>query len=264
MSDILEQNFIQCTENYDVKSIKAQSESLSVFHVNIRSLKNKEHLNELINLLSTFEFSFDIIVVTETWINSKDDHMYINLPNYKYESFIRKGRGGGITIFIKENINCKRLESVQLIEAESVFIEIKTMEGHIILGAIYRPPDKNLYKFTREIDNITNDFNKKNKLCVLIGDFNIDLLKETSCEYVNMLASNGFKQCIVNIPTRETVTSKTLLDHVYTNVNNKYLDTGVIHTDISDHKPIYCIINNMSCKFFNMSNKTALNFNEKK
>jgi hypothetical protein len=77
-----------------------------------------------------------------------------------------------------------------------------------------------------------------------------------------MLASNGFKQCIINIPTRETATSKTLLDHVYTNVNNKYLDSGVIHTDISDHKPIYCIINNISCKFCNMSNRTTIKFSE--
>lgn len=81
-------------------------------------------------------------------------------------------------------------------------MEIKLEKKNIIIGAVYRPPDKHLNVFIDELDSLTNDFNSKNKQCILIGDFNIDLLHDASDDYVNMLMSNGLKQCITNMPTR--------------------------------------------------------------
>ena len=40
----------------------------------------------------------------------------------------------------------------------------------------------------------------------------------------------------VTVPTRQTQTTGTLIDHVYTK-SSKYLETNVIQTDISDHYP---------------------------
>ena len=57
------------------------------------------------NLLLLFEFTFDITVVTETWINNKNDYSFVNIPSYKYECFKRDGRGDGIAVYINELIN---------------------------------------------------------------------------------------------------------------------------------------------------------------
>ena len=51
----------------------------------------------------------------------------------------------------------------------------------------------------------------------------------------DMTPSHGLLQQ-VTLPTRQTQTTGTLIDHVYTK-SNKYLETNVIQTDISDHYP---------------------------
>jgi hypothetical protein len=63
---------------------------------------------------------------------------------------------------------------------ESTFIEIIASTGkNIIVGVIY-----NKYNtFEIEMNGNLNNIDKENKICYLIGDFNIDLLKSESCDY---------------------------------------------------------------------------------
>jgi hypothetical protein len=44
---------------------------------------------------------------------------------------------------------------------------------------IYRPPNNKIELFENAIDNISK-IGKENKICYLMGDFNIDLVKVTS------------------------------------------------------------------------------------
>ena len=46
---------------------------------------------------------------------------------------------------------------------------------------------------------------------------------------------------IINLPTRVTETSETVLDHVITNTNLDMLQSGIITEEISDHYPIFCV-----------------------
>ena len=75
----------------------------------------------------------------------------------------------------------------------------------------------------------------KNRADVLIlGDFNIDMLKPHSC-WDSTLALFGLAQLITS-PTRTT----SLIDHIYTNNPSAVVTTNVSDLSISDHIPISC------------------------
>ena len=56
------------------------------------------------------------------------------------------------------------------------------MSGKITLANIYKPPtnnnnNHNISCFIDELASVLHTFNKTNALAILVGDFNIDLLK---------------------------------------------------------------------------------------
>jgi hypothetical protein len=48
---------------------------------------------------------------------------------------------------------------------------------------------------------------------------------------------------LISKPTRITNHTKTLIDHIYTNTLTSQITLGIALYDISDHLPIFCIIN---------------------
>ena len=69
----------------------------------------------------------------------------------------------------------------------------------------------------------------------MMGDFNIDLLKiskkETIRQYANMLLGS-MCQCLIDLPTRVTSKSKSLIDHIYTNDKKHRINSGILESDI--------------------------------
>ena len=72
-------------------------------------------------------------------------------------------------------------------------------------------------------------------------------------EYVNMLASNGYFP-LITLPTRVTAVSSSIIDHIITNDHKNIIFPGIIKSDLTDHYPIFCFIDDVvTC-----SNKTNL------
>ena len=76
-----------------------------------------------------------------------------------------------------------------------------------------------------------------------MGDFNVDLFKSESCDYVNEFLEQLFTSSflpLINKATRITSHTATLIDNIFTNnleeVENSL--NGIIFSDISDHLPI--------------------------
>ena len=131
--------------------------------------------------------------------------------------------------------------------AESIFIEIKsTSSKNIIIGCLYRHHEK----ITDFIDNFLVDIlaklrKDKNKTCILMGDFNIDLLKigdhDESCRFYEILSENGFRPLILQ-PSRVTGKSSTLIDNIFINSLEIHSNGGNITSSISDHFSQFCEI----------------------
>ena len=82
----------------------------------------------------------------------------------------------------------------------------------------------------------------------VLGDINIHFSSKSSYsakarEYLNMLNANC-STFIINIPTKITSSSATVLDHIITNENRYEILPFVVNYNITDHFPIIATIKN--------------------
>lgn len=60
---------------------------------------------------------------------------------------------------------------------DSLFVEVLVPKGkNIIIGVIYRPPNRNLQSFVTNFNEVIDKIGKENKQCYIMGDFNINLM----------------------------------------------------------------------------------------
>ena len=127
-------------------------DSFSLMHHNINRL-NKNNIN-LSSYLDNINHKFTIIAITETWLNESNADLF-NFPYYQHICHYRDNRaGGGVSLFVKDT--CSFIERKDMIidteskVCESLFIEIdgKSVGSNknIIVGVIYRPPDRSIKK----------------------------------------------------------------------------------------------------------------------
>ena len=97
------------------------------------------------------------------------------------------------------------------------------------------------------LNDILTELNLDHKRFFVLGDMNINTSKRTNCskDYLNLLSSNCATN-IIDVPTRVTTTSATVLDHVITNEKEHQIFPAVVDYDITDywHYPVMALVNN--------------------
>ena len=126
-----------------------------------------------------------------------------------------------------------------------MFIEIcKPKEKNVIVGIIYRPPNQNPRDFISDLDHLLSKISKENKLCYILGDFNLNLMNpnchQPTSIFLDLMYSNMLFPLIMR-PTRITSNTATLIDNIFTNNLNHVMFNGLLFTDISDHLPVFSI-----------------------
>src|SRR6218665_383787 len=118
--------------------------------------------------------------------------------------FVHKSRNGdsrGCGFFINEDINYQMLTMPKLGQAqtsyESLFIKIVQHKiTPLILGVIYRPPGKSPLTFNEEFVELVSELTVNKKEVILLGDFNLDLLKHITHpqtnNFLDLLISHHF------------------------------------------------------------------------
>ena len=216
------------------------------------------------------KFTFDYIGISE--IFKCEDDKRLNLPGY--QNLITRTRPdsnrGGVGLFIKENINFKIRNDLSVFiphVLESVFIEVISNSkacNNSIIGTIYRPntqPKADLEIFTSTLYDLMDIINNEKKSCVIMGDFNIDLLKYSSHaktnDYVDNIFTRGFVPLITK-PTRIFRSSATLIDHIYSNNIPSDSQSGIIVTDVADHFGIFHTVRNKTKHLQNLQKKSRI------
>ena len=216
--------------------------AFSLIHFNARSLP--QNFDKIVDYLDLLKFPFSVIGITETWITNDCDLSFYNIENYKFLSCCRNDRqGGGVGSYLKDNINFNRLTDLEINDDEvcqSIFVEIKFDKSTTIIGAIYRPPNGDIEKFN---DYGENTLGGSNKSIHIMGDFNINLLNIEFCNFTSafleVMLSHSLCPSIFR-PTRITTYSATLIDNTFS--YTQPFSTGILLTDISDHLPVFSIM----------------------
>ena len=124
----------------------------------------------------------------------------------------------------------------------AVEININQPVPNLHVVGIYRSKSK--VKTSRFIDalrNLHSNFLNDPNVLVILGDFNINLMENTS-EKKNLrylIEEKQYVQCI----NQFTTDYKTQIDHIYTNIPDRVKNIGVLETYFSDHKPIFVSLN---------------------
>ena len=104
-------NLLSPHEFVGYREIDSESK-FSMFHINIRSCRSnfaKLHL-----FLQTLVFTFYVIILTETWLSEDCDFLF-ELDGYKSHSLYRNNHGGGIKLYVREDIEFKILNQLSFI-----------------------------------------------------------------------------------------------------------------------------------------------------
>lgn len=120
----VEDKFNDTLQN-DTTISREQSNHLSFFHLNIRSLQNK--VDELSTLLSTLNKKFVVVGITETWLQDLSLGVKIDGYNFVYKNRSAK-TGGGVGLYVSDHLDFRIRTDIYAYEdevMESLFIEKK-------------------------------------------------------------------------------------------------------------------------------------------
>ena len=183
------------------------SNHFSVLHSNIRSLS--ANFDNFTQMLSELKHTFSVIGLTETKFKvSKEPLNNHSIPGYTFVSQPSLSNAGGTGFFISDKLSytIRNDLSGSLISHETLWIEIQSdLHHNLICRVIYRHPNSDLEAFMTFLNHTIDKINKENKYCVIMGDFNINLLNVDSHpatdEFLNTLGSYFFNPHILQ-PTR--------------------------------------------------------------
>lgn len=182
------------------------------------------------------------ILLTETWLDETVFDSEINIHNYVIQRKDRNRHGGGVCIYIRQDIAFNARPDFNHQELEGTFIDILLPKTKPILcGVLYRPPKQtNFYDILESIFLSIPSLNESET--VILGDFNTNCSSTGSCSLVNSLNSLcdmfSFKQIIKDF-TRIASTSTTI-DLILVTDPDKISQSGVIDCCISDHLMTFC------------------------
>ena len=239
----------------------------SVINFNIHSFsKNWENF---LLYLQNLDHDFDIIILTESW-GKEESHSPCHISGYNsIHSFRKEKKGGGINLYIKENLNYREIETLNIsnddIECVAANIEVaNTSCGNSlkILG-IYRPPRGSNPEFINILNRIINDHKFNESISLIAGDINICLLKEdfsnVTNDFMNLMRATNFYPLITR-PTRVNDATLSLIDHIWINTPILPL-SGILLADVTDHYPVFCILKHTHP---NHTNLTKITFRMRK
>ena len=220
--------------------LNVNSKSFNFLTYNIRSYSaNSDYFFSMFNSLNLLP---DCLNFNETWF---DENSQVEIDGYRSYHVVRStGRSGGVSVFVRDKYFSKFISRFSLSNEtiESCCIEV-LVDGQVFaILAIYRPHSDSIDNFTRSLDDILSDSFFQNKVCVVMGDFNINLLNDTSpiLNFICNMQSHNFLP-LVTKPTRlPTVEgqSPSLIDNIFINsLRNKFSCSIILH-DFTDHYPI--------------------------
>ena len=120
-----------------------------------------------------------------------------------YQSPFRKDNysngGGGIMVYVRNDINAKRREDLEINNISCIWLEISQDKGKsFLIGNMYRPPDSRI-EYNDRFEDFIENASKVGKEIILLGDFNKNLFEDNlDREWQNLTLSLGLTHITTN------------------------------------------------------------------
>lgn len=218
--------------------IRCQQNLVSIFCLNAQSLRNK--YVEVSLYMEELKYNFDVLAFTETWFSNKND--VVQFDHYRSESIFRRSkRGGGLALYIADGISYRVITEYTVITDD---YECLAVAGKAFtVAVIYRPPSRPLSVFLQFLERLSEYLLSLNLQVAIVGDFNINMLVSdaASTDLLELISSVGLTN-VIDVATRVTNTSHSLIDLCLTRSLDGCMCAGVLSAGISDHMPVFCFL----------------------
>ena len=240
--------------NFDVNNLRSVSKdcgatlrdlrvqgvgNIIIAHLNINSLRNK--FDSLVQLIGG---SVDILVIGETKLDASFPKKQFMIRGFKepYRND-RNGDGGGVMIYVRDDIPCQEREYRLPNNVEGLIIEINLRKMKFLLLGIYHSTNKKYGSgddvFLREIGTVLDVYSSYDKFLV-VGDFN---MQEGDVVLDDFLDEFHAKNLVKEPTCFKNPGNPSCVDLFITNSSGSFMRTSAVSTGLSDfHKMIVTVM----------------------
>jgi exonuclease III len=229
-------------------------------HLNVNSLTADLNLNrhieaqyskmDEIHSYLVVENSFDVITLSETWLDDTIPDDMIALDDYTIFRRDRNRHGGGVMAYVNYAIPCTHCSDLVL-GSEMLCLNLKLHLTKCLVCICYRPPGQTadqINVFLEDLQQVVDyaidlQFNS----LIILGDLNDRCvhwndrhhLSEMNTKLKDLITLNDLVQ-LIDEPTHFTDHSAYLLDVIVTDSFNSVVESGVLESvNNLHHLPVY-------------------------
>ena len=200
---------------------KAKKDAVLISVLNVRSLP--KHLE---NIKKDPKICGKVIALQETWCTQEHEPQSLSIQGYDVH-LVNQGRGKGVATYFSGNFEISGAVNTNLYQMS------KVSDGKVDIINIYISRGANKAEFLQHLGNLA----KGSKNCFIVGDFNIDFLRNSNEPIIRTITSKGFTQ-MISTPSH---LSGGLIDHIYVKYPDHEFETDVDFPFFSDHALISVI-----------------------
>ena len=217
---------------------------MAITSLNINGMRG--HFDEIKILLT--KLGIHILALNEIKIDPLYPKELTCIPGYEQVRLERSSHGGGVAIYIKDNIRFKHRNDIPTNGLETIGIEVEPPKAKSFLVlAWYRPPSDTIETFDK-MEKALSYLDTEGKELILLGDTNCDFgskengrLTDSNAKLLSNIYNIYSLKQLIEDPTRATCSSSTIIDHIATSCARHIIESGVYEVGMSDHYMVYCI-----------------------
>ena len=134
-----------------------------------------KNINELKLLVD--EEDLNILAINETKLDNETSNEIISIDNFDLRRKDRNRHGGGVTIYIRDDIKYLQRYDLPNHTLELICIEIRPFySGPFNIVAWHRPPSDPIDTLLNQLENILGFLDNEGKETILLGDTNCNFL----------------------------------------------------------------------------------------
>ena len=216
-----------------VPQVVCDASCLTIALLNVRSI-----LGKMPDILADKALcSTSIQCFCETWLNPSQclPLLQAHQVDIRCDKVTCENKGGVVMCVLRQmKPSDTQRFATNGIEAVSCMLVLPNLTS-MQIALVYRSPSVSQTAFISMLTRVIRHVSVSNTPCVILGDFNEDLLRQQNSPILSLMSQHGFTQ-LVTLPTTP---QGTLIDHVYCRNPPGNVMIQVNDTYYSDHDTIY-------------------------
>ena len=221
----------------------------NIVQYNINSILANDKLEQLIANCKLLKI--DVLIITESKLDYNIPNNLITIPGYhepiRHDRATNGRNGGGVLMYIADHLVFQHKIEFQSEFYEHIWVDIILKDTSFAINSLYRPPNESQeahQHFLETVEQILNRLNSYDKAeyKIISSDLNFGncfcknpILSPKPLDFSasDLFESYGFQQ-LIDIPTRVTLGTVSLIDLIFSNKLDDIVCHGTL-PKIADH-----------------------------